>query len=272
MEPGSYLHCGTICTSFCWPNSGTHRRSLLNPTGASQHRYVREGTFFANLTAACAMLHHARGGCIGIEQPRNSKLEIQQAMQYLMTWLQKSASGLYRHSLDLGAFGAESQKPIWLYSDQEVENIEVRLSKAEAEALTASVEQPLMVQRLAHFRKTLALYIAIYTSFPNLRYLDQDGNLRCHGGPGLKASQAYPERSLGFHWQVLASLGMLVFCSSGLAKRFVPGGWRIAGACEAKGASSCTCFFCIMRCRQRPSLFHTLDQAAAQSGSHAGQC
>ena len=222
MEPGSYLHCGTICTSFCWPNSGTHRRSLLDPTGASQHRYVREGTFFANLTAACAMLHHARGGCFGIEQPRNSKLEIQQAMQYLMTWLQKSASGLYRHSLDLGAFGAESQKPIWLYSDQEVENIEVRLSKAEAEALTASVEQPLMVQRLAHFRKTLALYIVIYTSFPNLRYRDRDGHLRCHGGPGLKASQAYPERSLGFHWQVL---GHHCFCMHAAAMMLLHDPW-----------------------------------------------
>ena len=138
------------------------------------------------------MLHHPRGGCFGIKQARNSKLEIQQAMQYLMTWLQKSASGLYPHGLDLGAFGAESQQPIWLYSDQEVQNIVVRLSRAEASAMCP--EQPLMVQ-----------------------YVDRDGNTKCHGGPGLKTSQAYPER-----------FGQAL-CSWWLENR---------GACEAKGCSA----------------------------------
>lgn len=48
---GCPLHLGTVCTSFCWVNSGTHQRSAAFPLGRVDHQYVIDGNQFAVVSA-----------------------------------------------------------------------------------------------------------------------------------------------------------------------------------------------------------------------------
>lgn len=49
---GSPLHSGTVCTSFCWINSGTHKRTAALPLGQTEHKYVEIGNTLAAVTVA----------------------------------------------------------------------------------------------------------------------------------------------------------------------------------------------------------------------------
>ena len=44
LEPGGLAHFATVCTSFCWTNSGTHQRTSFNPLGDESKAYIREGS------------------------------------------------------------------------------------------------------------------------------------------------------------------------------------------------------------------------------------
>ena len=51
LPVGSAAHLGTVCTSFCWVNSGTHRRSAAFPLGCLEFEYVVDGNHFAAISA-----------------------------------------------------------------------------------------------------------------------------------------------------------------------------------------------------------------------------
>ena len=125
LEPGGLAHFATVCTSFCWTNSGTHQRTSFNPFGESKI-YIREGSQLAGITSALMLLAWCKGCCITLENPRNSKLEIYPTMQALVRFLLEreregfEGAALLRHAIYLGDFGAPSQKPIWLYSTYDI--------------------------------------------------------------------------------------------------------------------------------------------------------
>ena len=51
LSAGSTLRCGTVCTSFCWINSGTHQRTAALPLGQTDFEYVALGNKRAAVTA-----------------------------------------------------------------------------------------------------------------------------------------------------------------------------------------------------------------------------
>ena len=176
MEPGALLHMGTVCTSYCWPNSGTHRRSAFFPQGDERFEYVRQGTLLAELTGVFAILAFARGVMFCIENPVNSKLQLAPPIQFLMMWLQKASAALFRHNLDLGAYGASSQKPIWLYSDQEIQGIQIKLSRTDEPGTGAtsssSDRPPVMVQPLACIVTSIPIIATRYTCLHDIEWAD----------------------------------------------------------------------------------------------------
>ena len=84
LNPGSFAHFGTCCTSFCWINSGTHKRSICFPNGDESLPYVKQGTQLAAITAALATLCWARGSVFSIENPVNSRLFVSAPMQAML--------------------------------------------------------------------------------------------------------------------------------------------------------------------------------------------
>lgn len=61
---GGLAHFGVVCKSYCWINSGTHRRTVSFPMGKQSLDHVGEGTGLAISTAThknstnCIALHH----------------------------------------------------------------------------------------------------------------------------------------------------------------------------------------------------------------------
>jgi len=51
LQAGGLAHFGLVCKSYCWINSGTHKRSIAFPMGRSSLEYVKDGTNLALSTA-----------------------------------------------------------------------------------------------------------------------------------------------------------------------------------------------------------------------------
>ena len=122
---GAFIHFGAVCTSYCWINAGTHKRSRANPDGDTRYPYVRDGTQLASLTAAMCILCWARGLVFSIENPVNSMLLFSRGMQGLLRYLQERSEEQYqdisllRHHVPLGSFGAATAKPVWFFMIQD---------------------------------------------------------------------------------------------------------------------------------------------------------
>lgn len=52
LVAGGLAHFGIVCKSFCWINSGTHRRSVAFPMGRSSLQHVSEGSGLAVTTVS----------------------------------------------------------------------------------------------------------------------------------------------------------------------------------------------------------------------------
>ena len=125
IEPGGYVHLGTLCSSFAWINKATHKRSLFFTEGDTSLPHVRLGNALASRTAVLAMLAWCKGVVWSVENPCNSALIQQRDMQFLVRWFaEKEANGwpagVRRHSVCLGSFGAASRKPVWVYSSDDL--------------------------------------------------------------------------------------------------------------------------------------------------------
>ena len=87
LAVGGLAHFGTVCTSFCWVNSGTHQRSAMFWHGNEDLPYVREGSQLCSVTIALSMLTMCRGGMVTVENPVNSRLEMHEDFQFFIKWV-----------------------------------------------------------------------------------------------------------------------------------------------------------------------------------------
>lgn len=121
-EVGGWVHLGTPCTSYTWINKGTHARSVAFPEGNQQFSYVQLGDRLANRSALIAMIAYSRGCLWSVENPKNSEIIHSAPFQFLIQWsqcLERSSgflSAVTRYTVNLGDFGADTMKPVWIYS------------------------------------------------------------------------------------------------------------------------------------------------------------
>ena len=115
LAVGGLAHFSTVCTSFCWVSSGTHKRSAWFPEGDETLAYVRQGSQLCSISMALAMLVECVGGMVTIENPVNSRLELHPDFQFFMKWMKQqredTGKGLMRTNVLLGDFGAATKKP-----------------------------------------------------------------------------------------------------------------------------------------------------------------
>ncbi|CAE7235832.1 unnamed protein product, partial [Symbiodinium sp. KB8] len=71
LRPGSFVHFGTVCTSFTWINSGTHGRRLWQPLGNEHLEYVARSRLLQR-TVLLALLAWHMGAVFSIENPLGS--------------------------------------------------------------------------------------------------------------------------------------------------------------------------------------------------------
>ena len=115
------MHLGTVCTSFVFMNSGTHRRSRLLPLGRQDLAHVVLGNILASRSSLLAWLAWGMGGLFVLEQPRSSLMvelpSWQALIAYFAYYVQRP---LKLNSLCMGAFRAPTLKPTALYSSEDL--------------------------------------------------------------------------------------------------------------------------------------------------------
>ena len=121
LMPGGLCHLAPVCSSFCWINSYTHRRTAVTPLGCSERDYVNLGNILCERSVCVALIVYYRGGLFLLEQPRNSKMQLHPAVQFMLDHLMSHGRPILRNTVHLGQYGADSDKPVWLYCLEELQ-------------------------------------------------------------------------------------------------------------------------------------------------------
>ena len=128
------------------------------------------------------MICWLRGSIPSLEQPRNSMLVVQPVMQIWVKLLEGQGESLHQHDVDLGRFGAPTQKPVHIYCPV-VMDLEVPLDTHQRNTdhpPTAIVCTPQIISHPVCFH---------YCDSYSPRYEDSLGQQRVQGAEGLHATQ-----------------------------------------------------------------------------------
>ncbi|CAL1128084.1 unnamed protein product [Cladocopium goreaui] len=163
LRPGGSMWAAPVCST----SRGSTGRSSSNPMG-----HGKGTTYLHNLmvgrVAVLLLIAAAKAIWWKLEQPKGSLLEGHLLFQALLRLLQKLKVKITRVSTSLCWFGADTVKPLWVYS-----------SKPEAVEVNDFANKTLVPPK-----KTKLV----------IHYKDSKGQPRIKGGPGLKLSQSYPLR------------------------------------------------------------------------------
>ncbi|CAE6921658.1 unnamed protein product [Symbiodinium sp. CCMP2592] len=98
LRPGSFVHFGTVCTSFTWINAGTHGRRLWQPLGNQHLDYVALGSRLVERTVLLALLAWHMGAVFSIENPLGSMIAEQPIFQIMIQYFKEKSGGWMLHS------------------------------------------------------------------------------------------------------------------------------------------------------------------------------
>lgn len=162
LRVGGACLCAPPCSSFVWINRGTSKRTRIRPQGDITLPSVRAANQLAARTALLAMVAHAAGAMLLIEQPLSSLLWHYPRMQELLMSVQ-----MHKVTLHLGKFGANTPKPCVFLSNT-----------------------PRMLELLQNAAGTMVP--TTMTVRTVIRSLDAAGRETVRGDVGLKSTQTYP--------------------------------------------------------------------------------
>ena len=111
------------------------------------------------------------------------------AVQFMLDHLMSHGRQILRNTVHLGQYGADRDKPVWLYCLEELQ-----LPEYAPENSSSSSSLPVTVETLGLCK--LCTSDAICWNSHDVRHTNAAGERRCSGGPGLKSSQTYPKMCL----------------------------------------------------------------------------
>ena len=126
-QPGPRDFANAACSPLCLFNGlclslrshGTTKRSASRPLGEESYPSVALGNLLLARTLVILMVAHALGCMWILEQPKGSVMELHPLFQEMMGKLT-----MWKHTISMGRYGANSDKPTWLYA-----SITVQLNK-----------------------------------------------------------------------------------------------------------------------------------------------
>ncbi|CAL1130604.1 unnamed protein product [Cladocopium goreaui] len=162
-KPGSGHMTAPVCSSWVFLSRGSTLRSASRPLGRSDSKAVEDGNILAARALVLCLLASAKAMFWCLEQPASSLMYLHPCFQFLIRLL-----GMHRLRVNMSNYGAPTKKATLLYSSHacldDIQNY--------------TVEERLEQREMA------------------VRYVNQKGENRVHGGKHLRASQAYPDEFL----------------------------------------------------------------------------
>lgn len=156
LVQGATAWAAPVCSSWVWVSRSSTGRSAARPAGKTSCPSVQEGNLMVKQTVAVLLVAFLRGAFVYVEQPCSSLMSLYEPMKSFIILIARQ-----RCRVTLGAYGADSAKPIYIYTnDSNVDRFQKAVPKG--------------------------------TEFKQLCYKDASGSITGIKGV-LKASQAYPE-------------------------------------------------------------------------------
>ena len=112
LGDGAQHTTAPVCSSYGFINSGTSGRSTWQPLGNIYVCSVKDGNTMVARQVLLLYLCHSKGVFFMLENPRGSHLEKHPCFQALLRDIP-----IYRTCVELGDFGGNTAKAVWLYSN-----------------------------------------------------------------------------------------------------------------------------------------------------------
>jgi hypothetical protein len=109
---GSWVHFGTVCSTWIWMSRPTTYRKDWNPEGRVASETVAKANMMVSRTAILMLLVAARGGYVMLEQPATSFMRYQKRMKEVFEVLRFG-----QVTTRMGLFGGDTVKPSHLYGN-----------------------------------------------------------------------------------------------------------------------------------------------------------
>lgn len=139
LRPNGILWAAPVCSSWVYMSRGSTLRTPAVPEGDTSLASVQQANVMANRVVLLIRLAMSRGVHWVVEQPCSSVMTLMTRWQTLMeettvcpaflflSWVNLHnlcsmfcVHEVYKHRVVLGTYGAESMKPVYLWSDLEV--------------------------------------------------------------------------------------------------------------------------------------------------------
>ena len=112
-----------VCSSWVWVSRSSTGRRATCPEGNLSCLSVREGNLQVKLTVTVLPVAFLRGAFVYVEQPCSSLMSLYEPMKSFIELI-----GKQRCRVALGAYGADSAKPIYIYTnDPNIERFQKRI-------------------------------------------------------------------------------------------------------------------------------------------------
>ena len=108
----SFVHFGTVCSSWIWMCRDHSQRKDWHPEGADLKADIQKANIMVSRTAILMLLAAARGAYVMLEQPASSLMKDTLRMQEVFR-----ALGFCKITTRMGCFGGETVKPSHLYGN-----------------------------------------------------------------------------------------------------------------------------------------------------------
>ena len=161
-----FLFLAPPCSTWVWMSHGSTGRRRNNAMGDPHNNYVKSQNRLVSRLCHIIWLACKRGVFVIIEQPQDSCMELHPRLAHL---LKRFRMGTFK--LDMGAYGAFSQKPTKLWG-------------------TAPWLHK-MTKKLTGWERQVVRDNGV-SSGVTRSWIDTNGKRRCEGGKNLKATQSYP--------------------------------------------------------------------------------
>ena len=112
LMPGSTCWAAPVCSSWVWVSRSSSRRTATRPEGDTKISWVSQGNRQVKLTVTVLLVAFLRGAYVYVEQPCSSIMELFEPMTSFVKLIAKQ-----KCRVALGAYGAESAKPIYIYTN-----------------------------------------------------------------------------------------------------------------------------------------------------------
>ena len=136
VKPGGSVWAAPKCSSWVFMSSSQSKRTRSNPGGDRTKAFVREGNELCKRAVAVLLVAASFGCYVYLEQPMSSVLCIAEPMKSFIAEIVK-----FKVATSLGAFGANTRKPIRIWSNDEQLSRLKRVCRERKEALTYVCER-----------------------------------------------------------------------------------------------------------------------------------